>query len=273
MASRFGYPWSVIDDAVFMNTPEAPGKSLASLRQWYAKIPSHLQWDSSLHPQHRRAVSLLHLRFLAAIVSLTRPFLFFSSAKSTSSTTSAKRTLHEQMSNTCIKATEGAVNILRRMRDDQTLSSLVLFDCHFIGEVIDVLKMAFQKLGSTEHQVMLQFCVDTFSAMERIGWCEKIFPEVEISVQESGVLLPRTMNTTRPPELNLCTVGPTDPFTSGSEMAPFLNHPELGCKGSQLDVFETLDLEAITGLTGVFADTPLSESQFLFDDPGRIQQV
>lgn len=205
-------------------------RSLTSLRRWYSKLPSHLQWDSSLHPQHRRAVSLLHLRFQAAIISLTRPFVLFIAARSTDSMIPAKRSLYEQISNTCIEAAEAAVKIIRCMRDDHTLSSLVLFDCHSIGEVIGILIMALQELGGTEHQAMLQSCVDTFRAMERIGWCERLFPEVETTVQESGVLHSRTMQPTqppRPPELGPSVVGTARQFTGGSELASLSDYPEL----------------------------------------------
>lgn len=43
--------------------------------------------------------------------------------------------------------------------------------------------------------------------------------------------------------------------------------------GSQFDVFETLDLETSSGLTGMFTDASFSGSQFLFDNPDRVHQI
>ena len=127
----------------------------------------------------------------------------------------AKRALYEQMSNTCIEAAEAAVAILRRMREDQTLSSLILFDSHFIGETIGILIMAVQKLGGSERQEMVQFCLDTFRAMEKVGWCERLSSEVEMTVQESKVLEMRTMHPAQP----LQTLGPFDPRAVGAALA------------------------------------------------------
>jgi hypothetical protein len=104
-----------------------------------------------------------------------------------------KRKIYEQMSNNCIEAAESAVLILKRMREDKTLSSLMLLDCHCIGEVMWILILALQKgLGGAERQGMLRFCLETLSSMEKIGWCEKVLPEIEARIHESGVLEPET---------------------------------------------------------------------------------
>lgn len=240
MASRFGYPCSIVENAIFMRTPLAteqilgPGpntplgyqallvsliqlrkkvnhecflepaqsggrlpirrvtRCLASLRQWLDGVPTHLRWDTSLHPQHRRAVALLHLRFATAMISVTRPFLLFAvkvrSTNSVGAMSPVKRKIYEQMSNTCIESAESAVQILKRMREDNTLSSLMLLDCQCITEVVWILILALQKLGGAERHDMLRYCLDTLNSMEKVGWAEKVAPELEARVHESGVL-------------------------------------------------------------------------------------
>ena len=197
-------------------------KALASLRRWHSKIPAHLQWDSSVNPQHRRAVPLLHLRFWATVISLVRPFLLFTVARSTDTTVPAKRILYEQMSNTCIEAAESAVKILRRMREEQTLSSLVLFDSHFIGEVMGILIMALQKRSNVEHQGMLQFCLETFRGMEKVGWCEKLSPELESTVHASGVLPPGPLQPLHPN-----TTGVGLGVTGGSDIVSMSDYQDM----------------------------------------------
>ena len=154
-------------------------------------MPVHLRADSSLHPQHRRAVSLLHLRFWIATIALTRPFLLFTVAKmerQAAGMIPVKRRIYERMSNVCVEAAENAVQILRRMREDGTLSSLMLLDCHYIGEVMWILILALQRHGGAERQDMLRFCLETVKGMEKVGWAEKVAPELEARVHESGVL-------------------------------------------------------------------------------------
>lgn len=185
---------------------------LGALRHWLDTVPSHLRHNSaSLHPQHRRAVSLLHLRFWTAVIALTRPFLLFLIAKSSSSSPSStsspaeghgnangngaapppppvKRHIYEQMSSSCIEAAEAGVQVVRSMREDGTLSSLMLLDCHCVGEIMWILILALQRHGGTERQEMLRFCLETLKGMDQVGWCEKVAPELEARVRESGML-------------------------------------------------------------------------------------
>jgi hypothetical protein len=124
----------------------------------------------------------------------------------------AKRVLYEQMSNSCVEAVESAVAILRRMREEQTLSSLMLFDSHFIGEIMGILIMALQKRRGSELQAKLQFCFETFRSMEKIGWCEQLSPELESTVQASGMLDPRVLQPTQPSR----PLNPLDPRITGA---------------------------------------------------------
>ncbi|KAK3688886.1 fungal-specific transcription factor domain-containing protein [Podospora appendiculata] len=313
MASRFGYPCSVVDDAVYMRTPPAteqildPGPNtplgfqallvtlvqlrkrishecflepaqiggrlpisrvtscLTALRAWQASVPTHLRWDSSLHPQHRRAVSLLHLRYWTSIISITRPFLLFTvtHAASTQSMIPAKRMLYEQMSASCIEGAEAGVGILRGMRAAGTLSSLMLLDCHCIGEVMWILIHALQKHGGRERQGMLRFCLETLKGMEMVGWCEKVAPELEARVLESGVL-----DADGEEEGPGGVVGGEVVAASGGE-GQWDYGASLNIDGLQFDVFETLDFNARHGLADMdmFMDASFSGgSQFMFNN-------
>jgi len=163
-------------------------KSLSALKKWLDKVPPHLNWNSSLPPQYRRSIAVLHLRYWNSIISVTRPFLLFTVVRASAITVPAKRKCYEELSATCVEAAERSVRILKRMREDETLASLTLFDCHNIGEVMWILILALQKTSTTERQDMLTFCLDTVMSMERIGWCERLPLELEARVHESGVL-------------------------------------------------------------------------------------
>ncbi|KAB5511523.1 fungal-specific transcription factor domain-containing protein [Coniochaeta sp. 2T2.1] len=229
---------------------------LAALREWQAGVPTHLRADSSVHPQHRRAVSLLHMRYWIATIALTRPFLLFTVTKlgTTQTIIPVKRKIYEQMSNNCIEAAESAVQILRRMREDNTLSSLMLLDCHYIGEVIWILILALQRHGGPERQEMLRFCLETVKGMEKVGWAEKVGPELETRVHESGVLEQAANNE---PQMQQ-----QYPYWSAGMVPPNGG----GDNDMNLDVFETLDLDHRPGMLDMFMDASFSGSQFLFDD-------
>ncbi|KAK3900352.1 fungal-specific transcription factor domain-containing protein [Staphylotrichum tortipilum] len=281
MASRFGYPCSVTEDSILSPGPNTPlgyqsllvsliqlrknisnecfvkpahvggrlpissvTRCLRSLRQWLDNVPTHLRCDSSLHPQHRRAVALLHLRFWTAIISLTRPFLLFLVAKPADTMIPVKRHIYEQMGNSCIEAAETAVEVIKSMREDKTLSSLMLLDVQCIGEIMWILILAVQQRGGTERQDMLRYCLDTLKDMERVGWCEKVAPELEARAHESGVL-----------ELAALQLGGGVPGHAGG-----------------FDVFETLDLDSRSGMMDMFMDASFLGSQFLFDDFTELPQ-
>jgi hypothetical protein len=48
-----------------------------------------------------------------------------------------------------------------------------------------------QKLGLERHRQMLQLCLETVRGMEQFGWCEKVAPELEARVHESGIMQPQ----------------------------------------------------------------------------------
>lgn len=135
------------------------------------------------------------------------------------------------MSNACIEAAEAAVNIISRMRDDGTLSSRVLFDTHCIGDLMGILIMALQLSGGAERQSMLQLCLETHRSMEKTGWCERLSPELEESVAESGFLQPGTLQSVQ----HMRPLEPFDPRAFGfapaisgdNDMAAFLDFPDL----------------------------------------------
>ncbi|KAK4041874.1 fungal-specific transcription factor domain-containing protein [Parachaetomium inaequale] len=256
---------------------------LGSLRHWLDNMPTHLRWDSSLHPQHRRAVSLLHLRFWTAIISLTRPFLLFMVAKSTDGMIPVKRHIYEQMSNSCIEAAESGVQVVKSMREDKTLSSLMLLDCHCIGEIMWILILALQKRGGRERQDLLRFCLETLKTMDKVGWCEKVAPELEARVHESGVLELAALQLVQPPHTlwqadraeglpNQVTVDNTVPVAmQASQGLPTGSNPDYvgwNLDGSQFDVFETLDLDNRSDRLDMFMDASFLGSQVLFDDLG-----
>lgn len=264
-------------------------KSLSALKQWADSVPTYLSWDSSLPIQHRRSVSILHLRYWISIISVTRPFLLFSISRMGSVTVPAKRKWYQELSDTCIEAAERSVGIIKRMREDQTLSSLMLLDCHCIGEIIWILLLALRKLGKPEHQTMLRFCLDTMTSMEQIGWCEKVAPEFEVIVNESGALgsmmRPSSSATQQQqqqqqqlqqnPDLqqqnpqsemytpnsnlqlqpqggnieDIASMMPTPQFSRS-----YLDYMDFNFEGSQFDVFETLNLDPRTEMMHMFSD-------------------
>ncbi|KAK2810967.1 hypothetical protein FQN50_002559 [Emmonsiellopsis sp. PD_5] len=165
-------------------------KGITMLRDWLIAIPSYLRWDSSVPPSHRRAVFVLHLRYWMTLIHVTRPFLLYSVLHaSTLSLNPQKQKRYDELSHTCIEASENAIVIVRRMMECNCLSSLLLFDSGCIQELVHILVLAIRKRNLAYCREKLAFCVQAIGSMERIGWCEKIFPEIMALVDESDALI------------------------------------------------------------------------------------
>ncbi|EXJ72932.1 uncharacterized protein A1O5_04081 [Cladophialophora psammophila CBS 110553] len=247
--------------------------SLARQRRWLEGVPSYLHWKSSLPPQHRRAVAVLHLRYWISVIFITRPFLLFLVAKPSQITVLAKRKCYEELSARCIQAAERAVEVLKHMKEADVLSSMTLFDCHSIGEVMWILILAFQKLGSAEHQQIIRFCLETLKSMDQVGWCGKVLPDLEARVQESGTLdnpapnltySDQTLATEQMPPQNdpgasrvdtslMMQTSPPPPPSQALEQS--LDFFDFDFSGSQFSAYEMFDLDCHSDLLGVFDDT------------------
>ncbi|KAJ5817050.1 hypothetical protein N7447_009283 [Penicillium robsamsonii] len=163
-------------------------QSLTTLKKWLEKVPHHLRWDCAAPPQHLRSIAVLHLRYWSLVISISRPFLLLSVTKAGEIDSLIRLRCYDKLSNACIEAAEMSVRILQRMQDMNILSSLTLNDCHCAGEAMCVLLLALRKAQSAKHQDMLRTCLGTLASMEKVGWCERIVPDIQARVYESGVL-------------------------------------------------------------------------------------
>ncbi|EXJ73951.1 uncharacterized protein A1O5_02245 [Cladophialophora psammophila CBS 110553] len=161
---------------------------IASLYDWHASVPSHLRWGSSLAPSHLRAVSVLHLRYWITLVHVTRPFLLHSVTRSAELRNSVKKKRYDDFSNLCIEAAENAIVILKARHEDRNLSSLMLFDSGCIQELVQVFLLAEEKVGRGTYRTNLEFCLRAMRAMEAVGWCKRILPDLETLLRDTVTL-------------------------------------------------------------------------------------
>lgn len=121
---------------------------------------------------------------------VTRPFLLYAVVRASELqlTNAVKKKWYEDLSYSCIRASESAVVILKRMLEYKNLSSLVLFDSGCIQELVQILILAKYKWNAVSCRENVECCLTAIRSMEPIGWCEKILPEIVALVGESGIL-------------------------------------------------------------------------------------
>lgn len=119
---------------------------------------------------------------------VTRPFLLYAVVRAADlqqQTNAVKRKWYAELSYSCIRASESAVLVLKRMMEYKNLSSLVLFDSGCIQELVQILTLSKYKWNATSCQENIETCLKAIRSMEPVGWCSKILPEIEALVNES----------------------------------------------------------------------------------------
>ncbi|KAK4214693.1 putative Zn(II)2Cys6 transcription factor [Rhypophila decipiens] len=166
---------------------------LADLQGWLDKLPPHLAqgpWTAGTAPSHKRAVAVLHLRYWAAAIRVQRPFLLDTALRArpggAAPLPEVKAARYAELSAGCLTAAQKAVAIVERMRNHGLLTSLVLFDVQCVQELVHVFLLgkgcyAGTKRGD-EAEEGLAVCMEILRGMERVGWVERVLPELVAQV-------------------------------------------------------------------------------------------
>lgn len=159
---------------------------VSSLQQWLAEMPSHLKWGVPVAPAHRRSIGILHLNYWNAMMLLSQPFLLYLVLKG-SSLNHPKRTWFEKLGEICIDAAKNAVVVLKTMSAEQSISSLITFDCVCTLKIIMILALGLAKSDSQELRRDVQFCVSILENMEQVGFCKSVVRELPTRLAQLGV--------------------------------------------------------------------------------------
>ncbi|KAK0648092.1 fungal-specific transcription factor domain-containing protein [Cercophora newfieldiana] len=160
---------------------------LGDLQEWFEKLPPHLNWTTGTAPGHRRAVAVLHLRYWTTLIHIQRPFLLDTATRPSSRVLPpVKAARYAELSQGCLQSAHKAVAIVSRMKTHDLLSSLVLFDVQCIQELVHVFLLgkgcyAGTRRGDAAGEA-LGVCMAILRGMERVGWRERVLPELEAQV-------------------------------------------------------------------------------------------
>ncbi len=161
---------------------------LSDLDGWLTQLPPHLAWSTGMPPAHRRAVAALHLRYWTTRIYAQRPFLLYTATRrgGPGALSGEKKHRYEELSAQCLDAARKAVDMVRRMRDHNLLSSLVLFDSQCIQDLAYVFLLAKHLYAGRDQAAAasegLEICLGAMRGMQAVGWCEKLLPELTAQV-------------------------------------------------------------------------------------------
>jgi hypothetical protein len=158
---------------------------VSTLQKWLTEMPSHLKWGVPVAPTHRRSIGILHLNYWNAMMLLSQPFLLYLVIKG-SALNHPKRTWFEKIGEICIDAARNAVIVLKTMSMDQSLSSLVTFDCVCTLKVIMILALGLARSDTQELRRDVELCVSVLENMEQVGFCSSVVHELPMRLAQLG---------------------------------------------------------------------------------------
>ena len=79
------------------------------------------------------------------------------------------------------------MGILKTMSTDQSLSSLITFDCTCTLKIIMILILAFVKTDLPEFARDIDFCLSLLEDMEQIGFCKSVVFDLPVRLAELGI--------------------------------------------------------------------------------------
>jgi hypothetical protein len=159
---------------------------VSSLQRWQAEMPSHLKWGVPVAPTHRRSIGILHLNYWNAMMLVSQPFLLYLVIRG-STLNPPKRAWFEKIGEICLDAAKNALAVLKTMRTDQSISSLMTFDCVCTLKVIMILALGLAKSESQDIRRDLQSCVSILENMEQVGFCRSVVQELPTRLTQLGV--------------------------------------------------------------------------------------
>jgi hypothetical protein len=117
---------------------------------------------------------------------LSQPFLLYLVIKD-STLNHPKRTWFEKLSEICVDAAKNAVIVLKTMSKDQSISSLITFDCVCTLKVIMILALGLARAESQELRRDIEACVSILENMEQVGFCRSVVQELPMRLAQLGL--------------------------------------------------------------------------------------
>lgn len=116
---------------------------------------------------------------------LSQPFLLYLVIKG-STLNHPKRTWFEKLGEICLDAAKNALIVLKTMSTDQSISSLITFDCVCTLKIIMILVLGLAKSESQELRQDIETCVLILENMEQVGFCRSVVQELPTRLAQLG---------------------------------------------------------------------------------------
>jgi len=117
---------------------------------------------------------------------LSQPFLLYLVIKG-STLNHPKRTWFEKLGEICLDAARNAVVVIKTMSTDQSISSLITFDCVCTLKVIMILALGLAKSESQDLRRDIGACVSMLENMEQVGFCRSVVQELPTRLAQLGI--------------------------------------------------------------------------------------
>lgn len=160
---------------------------VSSLQVWVDSIPSYLNISAPTAPLHRRAISVLHLRYHSMRLLIGRPFLLYKFLCWKKERETECHPSLRQFTDICTVSAEKMLEIMEVMVADEFHSNIVALDFYYALDILQIFICDFA-LSKAENQLNnICKCLKVLQSLSTTGFGEMMISEVLFELTEWGL--------------------------------------------------------------------------------------
>lgn len=160
---------------------------VVSLQDWADSIPSHLNISAPTAPLHRRAISVLHLRYHSMQLLIGRPFLLYRLLCWKKQQNTEFHPSLSQFTDICTSSAEKMLEIMQIMVADEFHSSIIALDFYYALDILQIFICAFAISKAEKQFDNIRKCLRVLQSLSTTGFGEMMISEVLFELTEWGL--------------------------------------------------------------------------------------
>lgn len=160
---------------------------VSSLQDWVDSIPSHLNISAPTAALHRRAISVLHLRYHSTRLLIGRPFLLYRLLCWKKQQETEFHPSLSQFTDICTVSAERMLEIMQIMVAGEFHSNIIALDFYYALDILQIFICTFA-LSKAERQFdNIHKCLKVLQSLSTTGFGETMISEVLFELTEWGL--------------------------------------------------------------------------------------
>jgi hypothetical protein len=160
---------------------------VVSLQDWADSIPSHLNISAPTAPLHRRAISVLHLRYHSMRLLIGRPFLLYRLLCWKKQRETEGHPSLSQFTDICTVSAEKMLEIMQIMVANEFHSNVIALDFYYALDILQIFICSFALSKAEKQFDNICKCLRVLQSLSTTGFGEMMISEVLFELTEWGL--------------------------------------------------------------------------------------